>query len=94
MTAEKEALQARMANQQHEVQQQKECYPQLWCLSCKQLDSFDKALEEKSVPVETLLERIALLEAGMRPSAAPAPLPTVLTPPTKTSLAGAGSRRG
>ena len=92
--AERDDLQAPLVEQQGEVQPQKERYTQLWRMNCEPLGEFDKTLGDKDEQIKTLLERIALLEAGMRPPAALAPLPTVSTPPTNASLAGTGSRRG
>ena len=94
VTAETDDLQVRLVEQQGEVQRQKERYTQLWRMNCEQLGEFDKMLGDKDEQIRTLLERIALLEAGTRPPAALAPLPTVSTPLTIASLAGAGSRRG
>ena len=76
MTAERDDLQARLVEQQGEVQRQKEHFAQLWRMNCEQLDDFNKTHEDKDEQIRSLLEKIQQLEAETHMPAA-AVLPTV-----------------
>ena len=97
VTAKRDELQTQLAEQQGEVQCQKEHYAQLQRLNCEQLEEFDKKFEDKEDQIKSLLEKIKQLEAVTHHSAmtflqATAPT-TTLTPSARTPAMNV-ARRG